>query len=117
MSSVAVFHDFAFQDPHERAADTANAERRAGDRNEFPAEVVLLWHHQPWTTIRYQLVDMSDGGLRIRANLPFVEGSSATIVRLLPEGTRLDRSGIVVWSRHTPSAGRPAFEAGLRFLD
>lgn len=112
-----MFHDAAFQDPEQRATDAANAERRAGDRNKFPAEVVVLWHHQPWTTIRYQLVDMSDGGLRLRANLPFVEGSSATFVRLLPEGTKIGRSGMVVWSRFTPSDGRPAFEAGFRFFD
>ncbi len=117
MTCIAVFHDSAFQDPTGEAARASSAERRGGDRNEFPAEVVVLWHHQPWTTIRYQLVDMSDGGLRLRSNLPFVEGSSATFVRLLPEGTRLGRSGMVVWSRHMPLDGRPAFEAGFQFFD
>ncbi len=117
MRNHTVFHDSAFQDPESRAIDAANAERRGAARDEFPAEVVVLWHHQPWASIRYQMVDLSEGGLRLRSNLPFVEGSSATFVRILPEGTRLGRSGMVAWSRRVPYDGRPVFEAGFRFFD
>ena len=53
-------------------------ERRTLPRTSFPAELVLIWHHDPQTPIRYQVVDAHENGVRIRTTVPMIEGWDET---------------------------------------
>lgn len=99
-------------------AATACDDRRRGDRVPFPSELVLLWHHDPGTTIRYRVLDVSDGpqggGMRIRSSFALTEGTTGTALRLLPNGEHVDRSIMVCWSR--PAEEEGWHDVGLRFF-
>jgi hypothetical protein len=90
-------------------------ERRRGDRVPMPVELTLFWHHDPSCTMRYHVLDAGDGGLRLHSSTPMLEGMTGTILRLLPEGTRLDRSVTVAWCH--PVEHRSGYEVGLRALE
>ena len=78
------------------------------------SELVVLWHHDMETAIRYPLLDMNDLGVRILTAAPLVEGMTGTAVNLLPTGKAINRPCSVRWAR--PRQEGQAFEAGLRFL-
>ncbi len=86
-------------------------ERRRSPRAPVHAELVVAWHHDPDTVVRYPVVDMGDGGMRILSALPLPRGMSGTAIKLLPEGRTLNRMCTVSWSR-SPAEGGP-FEVGL----
>ena len=77
------------------------------------AELVVRWHHDMLTAIRYRVLDISEGGARIVTSAPLIEGMTGTAVTLLPKGTPINRLCSVCWSR--PPALSGAFEVGLRF--
>ena len=88
---------------------------RSADRREPPpSELVVLWHHDMETGIRYPLLDMNDAGARILTAVPLIKGMTGTARHLLPKGTAINRPCTVRWTR--PRSGSCAFEAGLRFL-
>lgn len=89
--------------------------RRSGDRLPYPAELVLIWNHDPGTRIRYRVIDASDGGCRIHSSLPLIEGMTGMALKLLPEGAAVNRPVMVVWNG--PSRDDDdGHEAGLRFF-
>ena len=90
------------------------SDRRDADRTRCPGEVVLRWLHDQSTTMRYELVDVSDGGYRVHTTLPVIPGTVAVLLRLLPKGEVLDQSAIVAWSN--PSPDRDGYEIGLRVI-
>ena len=44
------------------------AERRQSQREVFPAELVVKWHHEPELPIRYEVINSSEGGFCIRSS-------------------------------------------------
>ena len=93
---------------------TSNLNRRDATRNAVSVEVVLAWHFNPDQPVRYRSVDLSETGMRLRSSTPLLEGMTGTLRSVLPEGRRLDRSVMVVWSR--PAGTGTGYEAGLRFF-
>ena len=92
----------------------AEAERRRSDRLPFPGEVVVVWHHDLETPVRYRIVDAGDGGLRILTVAPILEGMTGMAVRLLPGGQTLDRPVMVSWLGEPDEHDER--EVGLRFF-
>jgi hypothetical protein len=88
-------------------------ERRRSARTAVQAELVVLWHHDPGTPVRYPVRDVGDGGARIRSTTPLRKGMSGTAVKLLPRGESIHRMCTVSWSR--PSETDGPYEIGLRF--
>lgn len=96
-------------------------ERRRHPRVPFPAEAIIIWHHDPTCSVRFRVQEASDGGLRLRSSLPLPSGLTGVVTRLLPNGEQLDRSVMVVWCRQTvaddegPDSAR-RFDIGLRWF-
>ncbi len=76
--------------------------------------MVVLWHHDIETAIRYPVIDRTDTGLRIMCATPLIEGMTGIAANLLPEGMPINRPCSVCWSR--PRALGRGFEAGIRLL-
>jgi hypothetical protein len=95
---------------HDRSA-AGPTERRTSDRVPYPAELTLLWHHDLEHVMRYRIVDVSDGGFRIRAAAPVIEGMTGTVLRLLPDGQKLNQSVMVRWVRQSEGG---LYDIGLR---
>jgi hypothetical protein len=93
---------------------TSDLNRREATRNAVSVEVVLAWHFNPDQPVRYRSVDLSESGMRLRSSTPLLEGMTGTLRSVLPEGRKLDRSVMVVWSR--PNGTSSGYEAGLRFF-
>ena len=72
---------------------------RSGHRWAFPGELVVLWHHDLSTPIRYRIVDAGDGGFRLRTSVPVLEGTTGIALQLLPDGEQLNQPIMVVWAR------------------
>ncbi len=89
-------------------------DRRQSERALARAELVVRWHHDPDTAVRYRVLDISDGGVRILTATPLIKGMSGTAVKLLPNGAGINRPCSVCWVH--PPATDGAFEAGLRYL-
>ena len=108
----AMLHDGQLcnaRDPIDAA--TGSIDRRDSDRAPFPAEMTLRWLHDPETLIRFQILDVSDGGYRLRTRLPIRAGTTGIAVRLLPRGEPLEHAVVVVWMRPTDDG---AYELGLQ---
>ena len=88
-------------------------ERRRSARTAVEAELVVLWHHDPQTAVRYPVLNLSDGGARIQSAAPLFKGMSGTAVKLLPTGRPISRMCTVSWTRAPDLDG--SFEIGLRF--
>ncbi len=89
-------------------------ERRTLRRTSSPAELVLIWHHDPQTPIRYQVIDAHENGVRIRTTVPMVEGMVGRALKMIPQGRSVDRSVMVVWVGPRNASGE--HEAGLRYF-
>ena len=109
-----MLNDTMFGKNDRDAAASKADERRGSDRSDLQVEVVVAWHFQPDQTMRYRSLDLSETGMRIRSSTPLLEGMTGVLVSVLPEGCRLDRACMVVWSRH--AASEEGYEAGLRFF-
>jgi hypothetical protein len=105
-----MLHDRLIFRPDPHATD---ADRRRSARTEVRAELVVAWHHDPETAVRYPVLDLGEGGARIRSSTPLRKGLSGTAIKLLPTGEALHRMCTVAWSR--PSEPEGPFEIGLRF--
>lgn len=77
----------------------AGHDLRRTPRVPCPAEITLVWHHNPATVVRYRVLDVSDGGLRLRSAVPLHEGTTGMVMRMLPEGTPIEKPVMVVWSK------------------
>ena len=95
-----------------------SVERRDNGRCGSIGEVVLFWHHDPGTTCRFETIDASGTGARIRTDTALPEGMTGVAVEFQPGDVALDRAVMVVWSRGIRDAeGRTShFEAGIRFI-
>lgn len=110
MDSFTMMHE----DVMFRHADPASAhDLRQTTRVPCPAEVTLIWHHNPSSVIRYRVLDVSDGGLRLRSSVPLIDGTTGMVLRMLPEGTSIEKPVMVVWSHNAEQGG---YEIGLRYL-
>ena len=88
-------------------------DRRHTARLAVRAELLVLWHHDPETAVRYPLIDIGDGGVRILSSIPLLKGMSGTAVKLLPRGETINRPCHVSWAR--PPVQDGPFEIGLAF--
>ena len=93
-------------------------ERRDNGRNQGAGELSVFWHHDPSCTCRYETLDVSGSGARVRTEGSLPEGMTGVAVEFQPGDVALDRAVMVVWSRGIRDAdGRTShFEAGIRFL-
>ncbi len=91
----------------------AGHDLRQTPRVPCPTELTLVWHHNPGTVVRYRVLDVSDGGLRLRSSVPLIEGATGMVLRMLPEGTPIERPVMVVWSKPAEEGG---YALGLRYL-
>ncbi len=89
-------------------------ERRKLPRTPFPAELILIWHHDPQMPMRYRVIDAHDNGVRIRTTVPMVEGMVGRAVKMIPQARSVDRSVMVVWVGPRDASGE--HEAGLRYF-
>ena len=89
-------------------------ERRTLPRTSFGAELVLIWHHDPQTPIRYQVIDAHENGVRIRTTVPMIEGMVGRALKMIPEVRSVERSVMVVWVGPRNASGE--HEAGLRYF-
>ena len=106
-----MLHDALIRGDHPQSPQ----ERRSAERRvATPNDLVILWHHDIETAIRYPLVDLNDGGVRILTATPLTEGMTGIAVNLLPTGKPINRPCTVCWVRRRDEA--KAYEAGLRFL-
>lgn len=103
-----MFHDGIMST---RTPSTVETDRRESDRVPFPGELVILWHHDLSTPIRYRIVDAGDGGYRLRTSVPVLEGTTGMALQLLPDGEPLNQPVMVVWQRTLPDGDQ---EIGLR---
>jgi hypothetical protein len=87
-------------------------ERRASPREPAEAEATIQWHHDPESLIRYDVVDISEDGLRIRASMMLPRGMSGFVLKLLPHGESIRRPVMVIWCNESEDG----YEAGLRFI-
>lgn len=91
-----------------------NQNRRDRTRTEYQGEAVLRWSHDFDTPIRYQVVDRSEGGMRIISQFPLSEGMTGVITRYLPEGTPVHQPMMVAWSNTTPDDN--GYHCGIWFF-
>lgn len=93
-------------------------ERRDNGRSANTGEIVLFWHHDPATVCRYDTLDVSGTGARIRTDASLPEGMTGVAVELQPGDVQIERTAMVVWSRGIRDAeGRTLHhEAGIRFI-
>ncbi len=103
-----MLHDSVISGRNRRSAAD---ERRRSARATVHAELVVAWHHDPDTAVRYPVIDVGEGGMRILSALPLLKGMSGTAIKLLPEGRELNRMCTVSWAK-APDLGGP-FEVGL----
>lgn len=95
---------------------TPNERRLANGRVPTHGEVLIAWSHAKDSPLRYRILDISEGGMRIQLLLPVHEGMLGTALSLLPSATALNRPFQVMWCRRGSSdGGGSVYEAGLRF--
>ncbi len=92
----------------------SNSERRISPRRELSSEIVVAWHFEPGTPVRYQTCDISDTGIRITSGMPLIDGMTGSM-HTLSCTDRISESVMVAWCRPAPD-GEPRYHAGLRFF-
>jgi len=92
-----------------------DSERRNDARRSLSEEVVVTWHFDPTTPVRYQTCDISDSGLRITTSMPLIDGMTGNLQSLASSCERIKESVMVAWCRPA-AAGERGYEAGLRFF-
>ena len=95
-----------------RTGEPQSADQRHGTaRSAGSGELVLSWSHDRDTTVRYRLIDVGDGGMRIQSSTPVLTGTIGLAIRLLPEGEKMDQTVMVVWVRELEDG---QYDIGLR---
>ncbi len=94
-------------------AAARNHDRRTDVRECQAAEVVISWICPALSTVRYEMLDRSTNGLRIRSSSPLVTGMLGKAVRILPQGHCLNQTVSIVWTK--VAADGTYIEAGLHF--
>ena len=71
--------------PHVRhdSAFLESIERRDMDRRNNLSEFVMFWHHDPADMCRYETLDLSNTGARLRTNAPLPEGMTGVATNRL----------------------------------
>lgn len=101
---------------NDRILDRSTSERcdsrRDSERTPMIGEIVLVWHHDAHTPLRFQILDASDHGMRIRSTMPLRAGMTGTVIRVLPEGSVVNEPVVVAWS--APRKNNDGFDIGLQ---
>ncbi len=90
--------------------------RPVAPRTVVSGEILIAWPHASEAPLRYAILDVSEGGVRIQSLLPLREGMTGLAISLLPEGKALNRKFQLMWCRRSSSSAN-LYEAGLRFND
>lgn len=97
-------------------AGLAYERRNSARRLVSESDLVVVWHHEGRTPVRYSVLDVSEGGARVLSSMPLVKGMSGSAVKLLPGGTAIMRPCQVSWMRPASAGGsKLAYEVGLTF--
>jgi hypothetical protein len=93
-------------------------DRRDRGRMAIVTDVLVRWHHDPNKQVRYETLDLSEGGMRIRSSCALLEGMTGRVRLSLPDSPTIDRPAMVAWSRACyDREGRiDHFEAGIRLF-
>ena len=93
-------------------------ERRDNGRSGGSGELSVFWHHDPSCTCRYETLDVSGSGARVRTEGSLPEGMTGVAVRYEPGAIEINRAIMVVWSRgiRDPDGRVGHHEAGIRYL-
>lgn len=78
-------------------------------------EVILAWDQDLTQYLRFQLVDLSQFGMRIRGRFPILSGAGGIAISLLPERATINRVLTVRWVEGPDDTG--LYEAGVEFVD
>ena len=79
------------------ASENTTDERRSEPRSPTDGEITVRWHLDPQTSMRYELVEFSDSGARIRCGMALPTGATCTVLKLLPEGRDIRQPAMVQW--------------------
>lgn len=101
-------------DPTISNQNQGTSERRASVRRDLSTEVVIRWHFDPSTAVRYQTADMSATGVRLQSAMPLLEGMTGALHAVVPSEVLNDGNVMVAWSR--PSKGSHGYDVGIRFF-
>lgn len=106
--------------PHARRASMflESIERRDAGRHLEPGQLVMLWHHNPETTVRYTLLDLSGTGARVQSESLLPEGMTGVALSQQPGDVGVNRIAMVAWSRNIRNSDGQVThsEAGIRFI-
>jgi hypothetical protein len=93
-------------------------DRRDRGRMAIVTDALVRWHHDPTKQMRYETLDISEGGMRIRSSCALLEGMTGRVRLSLPDSPTIDRPAMVAWSRACyDREGRiDHFEAGIRLF-
>ncbi len=93
-------------------------DRRDRGRMAIVTDALVRWHHDPNKQVRYETLDISEGGMRIRSSCALLEGMTGRVRLSLPDTPTIDRPAMVAWSRACyDREGRiDHFEAGIRLF-
>ena len=101
-------------DRHLKSSDTQTNDGRRSNRHQCHGlEVVIAWICPHLATVRYEMLDMSANGLKIRSSSPLIAGMLGRVTRILPHGQCLNETVSIVWTKS--SSDGTSIEAGLRF--
>lgn len=90
------------------------SERRMAERRPLSMEVVVRWHFDPSTPVRYKTIDISATGVQLESAAPLLEGMTGSLHMLVPCEDIPNGAVMVAWSR--PSTNGAGYVAGLRFF-
>ncbi|MCZ6836648.1 MAG: PilZ domain-containing protein [Planctomycetota bacterium] len=101
----------------DRTATSLPENRRVSVRRTHASshtELIVLWHHDSEMPVRYRIIDSSRGGFCLRSSVPMKTGMTGHAVRLLPQGTTMEKPIMIVWAK--PARDGHGYELGLRFI-
>ena len=93
-------------------------ERRDTGRHHSVGEVVMFWHHDPGHLCRYEALDVSGNGARLRTESLLPEGMTGVVLEFQPGDVQVGRAMMVIWSRSIRDTDgcTTHHEAGIRFI-
>lgn len=90
------------------------SDRRESARRDLSTEIVVRWHGDPTTPIRYRTTDVSGTGVRFESTIPMSEGMTGSLHALVPSDELPHGNIMVAWSR--PRSDRSGYDVGVRYF-
>jgi hypothetical protein len=109
MKGVLMLNDPTIQGKRAGVTDRRNRTRR-----DLSTEIVVRWHGDPTTPIRYRTADCSATGLRFESSIPILEGMTGSLHAMVPSDDLVDSNIMVAWSR--PRRDGHGYDVGARYF-